>query len=61
MIRGREHVSLAVRRQDGTIHREHQRLGTLFTGKIRRVPLVRGVVVLAESLILGVKAMQRGG
>ena len=59
MIRGRENVSLAVRRQDGTIHLEHQRLGTMFTGKIRRVPLVRGVAVLAESLILGVKAMQR--
>ena len=59
MIRGRENVSLAVRRQDGTIHLEHQRLGTLLTGKIRRVPLVRGVAVLAESLILGVKAMQR--
>ncbi len=59
MIRGRENVSLAVRRQDGTIHLEHRRLGTLFTGKIRRVPLVRGVAVLAESLILGVKAMQR--
>ncbi len=59
MIRGRTHFSLAVRRPDGSIHRHHERLGSWATGKLRRVPLLRGILVLAESLTLGVKALQR--
>lgn len=58
MIRGRSHFSVAVRRQDGSIHRRQQRLGAWYSGRVRRVPLVRGVLVLLESLILGVKALQ---
>ena len=59
MIRGMDHFGLAVRRPDGTIFQEHQRLNSLYTGPVRRVPFVRGVLVLLESLVLGVKALQR--
>ena len=59
MIRGRTHYSLAVRRPDGTIHRHQERLSSWYTGRVRRIPLLRGVLVLAESLSLGVKALQR--
>ncbi len=59
MIRGVDHFGLAVRRPDGTIFQEHQRLSTLYTGRLRRVLFVRGVLVLLESLVLGVKALQR--
>ena len=59
MIRGRTHFALAVRRPDGSIHRHQERLGSWATGKLRRVPLLRGVLVLAESLTLGIKALQR--
>ena len=57
MIRGRSHFSLAVRRLDGTINSQSQRLNELFTGRARRVPLVRGVVALFETLVLGTRAL----
>ena len=59
MIRGRNHFSLAVRRGDGSITHAHEQLSTLFTGRIRRVPFLRGGVVLIETLLLGVKALHR--
>ena len=59
MIRGRSHFSLAVRRQDGTIYRQQELLNNIFTGPVRRVPLLRGILVLLESLSLGVKALRR--
>ena len=59
MIRGRNHFSLAVRRGDGSITHAHEPLNTLFTGRIRRVPILRGGAVLIETLLLGVKALHR--
>ena len=59
MIRGRNHFSLAVRRGDGSITHAHEPLSTLFTGRIRRVPFLRGGAVLIETLLLGVKALHR--
>ncbi len=57
MIRGRSHFSLAVRREDGAIEQRTELLSSLYTGRLRRIPLVRGVVVLAETLVLGIKAL----
>ena len=57
MIRGRSHFSLAVRRQDGSIERRCEQLSTLYTGRTRRVPLLRGVIALVETLVLGIKAL----
>ena len=57
MIRGRTHFSLAVRRQDGSIERRWDRISSIYTGRARRLPFVRGVLVLAETLVLGIKAL----
>ena len=57
MIRGRTNVSVAVRRPDGTIALQSRRLSPLFTGRLRQVPLVRGVIALTETLILGMRAL----
>ena len=59
MIRGQRFFSLAVRRLDGTIYRTAEPLSTFYTGKLRRIPLLRGVVVLAETLVLGMKVLSR--
>ena len=59
MIRGRQNLGLAVRRIDGKINLHHEPLSTLYTGRIRRIPLVRGVIVLIETLVLGLRALQR--
>ena len=57
MIRGQGHVSVSVRRPDGTIARRRTELNPIFTGRLRRLPLVRGVIVLAETLDLGMRAL----
>lgn len=59
MIRGRRSFSLAVRRMNGEIHTSTEPLGALYVGKLRRVPLARGVVVLIETLVLGMKVLNR--
>ena len=59
MIRGREFYSLAVRRPDGSIFHYNERLNTAFTGPIRRIPILRGVLVLIETLLLGIKTLNR--
>ncbi len=57
MIRGQRHMSVAVRRPDGTIALQHRPLGSLYTGRLRRLPLIRGIIVLAETLTLGMRAL----
>ena len=57
MIRGLSNVSVAVRRPDGTIAIQSRQLSPLFTGRLRRVPLVRGVIALIETVILGMRAL----
>ena len=57
MIRGRNHFSLAVRRQDGTIQYHSERLSSLYTGRTRQYPLIRGVIALVETMVLGIKAL----
>ena len=57
MIRGQDHVSIAVRRPDGSIAQQCRPLSPLFTGRLRRLPLLRGVIVLVETLALGMKAL----
>ena len=59
MIRGRRNLGLAIRGPDGKIHLHHEPLSTLYTGRIRRIPLVRGVIVLIETLMLGLRSLQR--
>ena len=58
MIRGRDHYSLAVRRDDGSIEDRQERLNPIYNGRLRRLPLARGVLTLIETLILGIKALQ---
>ena len=57
MIRGTRAMAIAVRRADGTIASTSRRLGGLSTSGLRRVPLLRGVLVLWETLALGMRAL----
>ncbi len=57
MIRGRSYFSLAVRRPDGAIVNLQEPLNSIFTGPVRQFPLVRGILVLLETLILGMRAL----
>ncbi len=57
MIRGQRHMAVAVRRPNGAIAIQRQPLSTLYTGAVRRVPLLRGAIVLVETLSLGMRAL----
>lgn len=57
MIRGPRSVAVACRRPDGGIALRREALSGVYTSPLRRVPLLRGVVVLWETLALGMRAL----
>ncbi|MDD4876606.1 MAG: DUF1385 domain-containing protein [Dehalococcoidales bacterium] len=57
MMRGQKSMVTAVRRPNGGLAMNTQLLGTIYTGWIRRTPLLRGIIVLLESLVLGIKTL----
>ena len=57
MIRGEKNMVTAVRRPDGEVVVDRQPLSTIYTGWMRKTPLIRGIIVLIESLIFGVQTL----
>lgn len=57
MIRGPRHMAIAVREPGGAIIQRGEALTGVYTGAARRLPVVRGAVVLFETLALGVRAL----
>ena len=57
MIRGRSSLAIAVRKMNGNIDVSNRPLATLYKGKWREVPLVRGVIALVETVVLGTSAL----
>jgi uncharacterized protein YqhQ len=59
MMRGAEHWAVAVRRPSGEIHLESHHIDSV----VKRVPILgkpflRGIIVLGQSLAIGMKALQ---
>ena len=59
MIRGVRNYSLAVRRPGGDIFCATEPVSSRLSGRMRRIPLLRGMLILAETLWLGMKSLQR--
>jgi len=57
MMRGEKHYAIAVRQETGRIATTVKGLSDMFGGKLRRIPLIRGIVVLIETLIIGTRAL----
>jgi len=57
MMRGRKIMVTAVRRPSGELAIDTQPLPAIYTGWMRQTPLLRGIVVLIESLVLGIKSL----
>ncbi len=57
MMRGRKTMVTAVRRPNGGMALDVQPLPTIYTGWMRRTPLIRGIIVLIEALVLGIKSL----
>jgi len=50
-------MATAVRRPGGGLAIDAQPLPAIYTGWARKAPVIRGVIVLIESLVLGIKAL----
>jgi uncharacterized protein YqhQ len=57
MMRGRKTMVTAVRQPRGELAIDVQPLSALYSGRLRRTPLIRGIIVLIESLVLGIKSL----
>lgn len=57
MIRGPRHMAIAARAPDGSIRTYEQPLSGVLTGRVRLVPVIRGAIVLYETLALGLRAL----
>jgi uncharacterized protein YqhQ len=57
MMRGQKNMVTAVRCSDGEIAAKSQPLSALYTGWMRHTPLLRGIIVLIEALVLGIRSM----
>ncbi|MBT9148696.1 MAG: hypothetical protein DDT28_00108 [Dehalococcoidia bacterium] len=57
MMRGPDRVKVAVRRPDGEIVSMAEPVSTVYAGRLRKTPLLRGIFALIEALVLGVKAL----
>jgi uncharacterized protein YqhQ len=57
MMRGRKYMATVVRRPNGELTNDIQLVPSLYTGRLRTLPLVRGIIVLIETLALGIKIL----
>jgi len=57
MIRGRKAAVTAVRRPSGGLTMKVQPLAAIYTSRMRRTPLIRGIIVLIEAMVLGIKSL----
>ncbi len=57
MMRGRKAMVVAVRRPGGDLVFNTKSLSAIYTGRLRKTPFVRGIVVLIEALVLGVQSL----
>jgi len=57
MMRGKKVLVTATRRPNGIIGTNSQTLANLYTGRWRKTPLVRGIIALVESLVLGIQTL----
>jgi len=57
MMRGRKSMVTVVRRPKGGLVMDIQSLATIYTGWVRKAPLMRGIIVLIEALVLGIKSL----
>ncbi len=57
MIRGQSAYSVAARHPDGSIRTVTRRLPEWGNSRWRRIPFMRGVLVLAETMVMGIRAL----
>ncbi len=59
LMRGKHSVAAAMRAPDGSILIETERLTGIYTGPLARIPFLRGLVILWDSLGLGTRYLTK--
>ena len=57
MIRGKEGVAISVRQPNGELNIVRQPLASIYKGRLREMPLIRGIIALVETLVLGTQSL----
>jgi hypothetical protein len=57
MIRGRKAVVTAVRRPNDEVITDNRPLSSIYTGRVRKTPLLRGIIILIEAMVLGISSL----
>jgi len=57
MIRGKEGVAISIRQPNGELNTVRQPLASIYKGRLREMPFVRGIIVLVETLVLGTQSL----
>jgi uncharacterized protein YqhQ len=57
MIRGKEGVAISVRQPNGQLNIVRQPLASIYKGRLREMPLIRGIIALIETLVLGTQSL----
>ena len=57
MIRGKEGMAISVRQPNGELNTVRQPLSSIYKGRLREMPLVRGIIALVETLVLGTRSL----
>ena len=57
MIRGQKAVVTAVRRPNSEVITNSRPLSSVYTGWVRKTPLLRGVIVIIEAMVLGISSL----
>ena len=57
MIRGPLRAAVVIRREDGSLLEKTFNTSSWALGKIRNIPILRGLVVLLDTIIIGTKAL----
>jgi len=57
MMRGQKHYAIAVRQETGEITTMVKGLSNIYNGRVRKIPFIRGIFTLIETLIIGVRAL----
>ncbi len=57
MMRGQKVAATVVRRPNGELVTDIKPLSSIYSGRMRRTPFIRGVIALLEALVLGVGSL----
>jgi uncharacterized protein YqhQ len=57
MMRGKDGIAISIRQPNGELNIVRQPLASIYKGRLREMPLVRGIIVLVETLVLGTQAL----